>query len=47
MLLVSGQKALLAKSGGKWLQMILNDSLVAPSVKKGADETVMRQDNLR
>ena len=47
LLLVAGQKALHAKSGGNWLQMILNDSLMVPSVKKGADENVMRQDNWR
>ena len=46
-LLVAGQKALLAKSGDNWLQMILNEPLMVPSVKKGADENVMRQDNWR
>ena len=46
-LLVAGQKALRAKSRGNWLQMILNEPVMVPSVKKGADENVMRQDNWR
>ena len=45
--LVATQKTLLAKSGGNWLQMILNDPLMVPQVKKGAEENVMRQDNWR
>ena len=46
-LLIAVQKALLAKSGGNWLQVILNEPLMVASVKKGADENVMRQDNWR
>ena len=43
-LLIAVQKALLAKSGGNWLQVILNEPLMVASVKKGADENIMRQD---
>ena len=47
LLLIAEQKALHAKRGGNWLQMILNEPVMVPSVKKGADENVMRQDNWR